>query len=777
MAQKRPPAPNVFVRPAMADNPQVLLAQAMQMLQSGRAPDAAALCRRILQSHPRIAPAHYFLGLIAAGAGRYEEAVDALRASLATDPAQPAALNNLGVALRRLKRFAEAADAFAGAVALRPDYAEAHANRGNAWRDLGRPAEALASYDQALALRPDLAEAHNGRGNALVDLQRPADALAAFDRAIALRPDHAESHSNRARALLALGDAAAALAAAERSLAANPANPEALVNRGNALAALRRRADALASFDAALRLDPRHATALANRGGVLLEANRPEDALAAYDQALAIDRAFAEALEGRAIAATRARRLDDAAATYARLAELAPAYPYVAGSVLHARMLCADWTGIDALQDTIRAGLAAGARVAEPFGYQGIARSEADLKACAEVFARHEFPARAPLVTRSVPAADGRITIGYLCGEFREHATTILLCGVFERHRKDRFRLIAFDNGGADDSDYRRRVEAAFDEIVDISRLGDREAAEAIRQRGVDVLVNLNGYYGEHRLGVFAWRPSPVQVNYLGFPGTLGAPYVDYIVADRVVLPEASRAHYTEQVAWLPHAYQANDDQREVDPQPVTRAEFGLPDDAFVFCCFNNAYKITPGTFASWMRILQQVPRGVLWLLRDAPAVEQRLRREADALGVAPARLVFAERLPPARHLARHRVADLFLDTLPYNAHTTASDALWAGLPVLTCMGTTFPGRVAASLLQALGLPELVAGDMARYEALAVELASGPERLAALRERLAQARRSSPLFDTARTTRALEDLYASMVGRNRQGLPPAPLGA
>jgi predicted O-linked N-acetylglucosamine transferase (SPINDLY family) len=721
-----------------------LLGQALRFMQGGLDGQAKAACLQLLQLEPQHPQAHYILGMLAARAGEYGEAARALSLSLRFGPDHPAAYNNLGVTLRRLQRHQEAAESFGKAVALKPDYVEAHFNLGNTLRDMGRGTDALASYQRALALHPQFTQAHDAVARVLLELGQVEPALAAAEASLRIRPDNAEAH----------------------------------LQRGNALARLKRQPEALASFERVLALQPDHADAHTNRAGLLLEANRAEEALAGYQRALALVPTHLDALEGHAMAATRARRFDEALASYRRLYDLAPEHPNAAGSLLHAQMLCCDWSGYYALREVIARGLASGAQVAEPFGYQGVAESEAQLLACARIYAEAEFPPGKPVLTSArAVAADGRITIGYLCGEFRQHATTILMCGVYERHDRERIRLLAFDNGGSDGSALRQRVEAAFDEVVDIRGLGDRAAAELIRRRGVDILVNLNGYYGEGRMGVFALRPAPIQVNYLGFPGTLGAPYIDYLVADEVVIPAASRDCYREQVAWLPGCYQANDDRRPIADRGFTRAEAGLPGHAFVFCCFNNTYKITPGTFDSWMRILQRVDGSVLWLLHDNAPAAANLVREAQARGIAGERLVFAQRLPPAEHLARHRLADLFLDTLPYNAHTTASDALWAGLPVLTQRGTTFPGRVGASLLQAVGLPELIAESTAAYETLAVELARDSARLAALRARLQAEPAGKPLFDSAAFTRRLESLYGAMLERQRAGLPAGHLPA
>jgi predicted O-linked N-acetylglucosamine transferase (SPINDLY family) len=368
---------------------------------------------------------------------------------------------------------------------------------------------------------------------------------------------------------------------------------------------------------------------------------------------------------------------------------------------------------------------------------------------------------------------NAKIRIGYVSGEFRHQATSVLIGELFELHDRGRFELIAFDNGGDDASVLRGRIERAFSEIVSIARLGDREAAMAIRDRKIDLLINLNGYFGRERQRVFSFRPCPIQVSYLGFPGTLGAPYIDYILADPQVIPESHHAFYTEKVVRLPDTYQVNDRKRVIAQRVPTRAELGLPAAGFVFCCFNNNYKITPRTFDIWMRLLSGVPGSVLWLLEGNAAAVRNLRQEAQRRGVNPERLVFAPRMNLPEHLARHRQADLFVDTLPCNAHTTASDALWAGLPLLTCTGGTFAGRVSASLLHAAGLPELVTDSLDAYEARARELATAAGELAAIRARLERNRSTCPLFDTERFRRHIESAYITMWERWQRGMPPA----
>ncbi|MEO5671411.1 MAG: tetratricopeptide repeat protein [Ramlibacter sp.] len=657
---------------------------------------------------------------------------------------------------------------------MAPGHADAHYLLGIMAARAGQFEEASLQIGASLRSNPANPAAHNNLGVALKKQDRVEDAVASFQSAIALKADYAEAHHNLGNALRALGRFDEALVSLDTALALRPDLAEGHHARGSILACQRRFPEAIECFTRAIAAQPSSASAFADRGAALMELGRPEEAIADLDNALALDPHNVEALENRAQAATGAKRHTEAVDFYQRLYDLAPAHPFVKGNLLHARMLCCEWSAIEDFAAAIESDLAAGLPAAEPFGYQGIAQSEAALLACARVYCEQEYPA-VDAALHPPLAKEGRITIGYLCGEFRQHATTILMCGVFEQHDRGKFKVIAFDNGGDDGSDYRKRAVAAFDEVVDISSLSDADAASAIRRMNVDILVNLNGYYGQERTGVFSRRPSPVQVNYLGFPGTLGAPYFDYLVADDVVIPPGSREFYTEKIAYLPHSYQANDAKRPIAGRAFDRSMAGLPPHAFVFCCFNNNYKITPATFDGWMRILRRVDNSCLWLLENNPAAARNLRQAAEARGIDGGRLVFAGHMPPADHLARHALADLFLDTLPYNAHTTASDALWAGLPVLTRTGSTFPGRVATSLLNAIGLPELVAATAQDYEDTAVRLAGDREALAALKAKLAAQRETKPLYDTALFTRNLEAAYAAMRQRHAAGEPAAHL--
>jgi protein O-GlcNAc transferase len=705
--------------------------------------------------------------------GKHEDSVECLNKCIALNSRLPEAYTSLGVVLSELRRFPEALASHDKAIALDPVCVAALVNRGNVLYDLERPEEALASYDRAIAIKPDYAEAFSNRGSTLRDLKRPEEALASCDRAIAIKPDYPEALDNRGSALRDLKRYAEALASYDRALALKPEYYNALINRASVLRELKRPEEALASCDRAIAIRLDDPVVLNQRGSALSDLKRHAEALESYDRALALKPEYHEALHNRGYLLAVEKRHEEAAWSYKRLLELAPDRHFLKGELLHQQMLCCDWSQFQFLAKSIEEDVRAGRKSAEPFGYQAITSSVQNLRLCAEMYTADKFPrAKTPLYAGE-RYDNPRIRIGYLSGEFRQQATSVLMTELFELHDKTRFELFAFDNGWDDSSELRGRIVRAFHEVVDITRLSDVGAAAAVRRRKIDILVNLNGYFGHGRQEVFAQKPSPVQVNYLGFPGTIGADYMDYILADQHVIPPAQQPYYAEKVVYLPDTYQVNDSKRKISERTPARAEVKLPDAGFVFCCFNNNYKITPDVFAIWMRLLNKVEGSVLWLLEDNAAASRNLRHEAQLRGVPPERIVFAKRARLDEHLSRHGLADLFLDTLPYNAHTTASDALWAGLPLLTCLGTTFPGRVAASLLNAVGLPELITGTLQEYEGRAAQLAAKPAMLADIRAKLARNRMSHPLFNTERYRRHLESAYQTMWNRHQRGEPPA----
>ena len=620
------------------------------------------------------------------------------------------------------------------------------------------------------------ADLHAEHGRALAAQQHHAEAAASFALSLQLRPDVPEVHIDLAQSLRSLGRATEATHHFEEAtrLAPNVGRYGllSLLHRGTVLEEQGHTQEALALFGQAAQDFPDSADAWAVLGVVQSHLGDPQTAQHSLARALQLAPERIEVMERFARVLIDQKQYHDAAVVYERMLRQEPTRPLLASWLLHCKYLMGDWLHIDRLQAHVLALLHAGRPAAEPFGLQGWCADPALLRKAAVTQAALTHPPRPQYLPPAAPGRGPKIRLAYLAGEFREQATSMLLTEVLERHDRSRFEVFAFDTGWDDGGPLRQRINAAC-EVVTIRGQSDLQAARAVRERGIDILVNLNGYFGLARSGVFSMRPAPVQVNYLGFPGTIGASYIDYLIADATVIPQAQRQHYVEQVVTLPHSYQPNDSTRTVAATPATRAQAGLPEDSFVFCCLNNAYKIVPEVFSVWMRLLQRVNGSVLLLYGDKPELQANLRHEAAQRGVAPERILFAPHLRNDQHLRRLQLCDLFLDTWPYNAHTTGSDALWAGLPVLTCSGASFPSRVGASLLQAVGLPELITEDLVAYEAQALRLATEPGLLPGLRARLAAQRQTAPLYDTARYTRDLEAAFTTMVQRARDGQAPA----
>ncbi|MEP7274848.1 MAG: tetratricopeptide repeat protein [Betaproteobacteria bacterium] len=610
--------------------------------------------------------------------------------------------------------------------------------RALALQRAGRSAEAEALYRAVLQREPERFDALHMLGLLRHQAGELDEAIALLRRAIGINALHAPAHSNLTLALTAKRAFAQALASIERALALEPRFVEALNNRGTLLQAQARHTEALASFDAALAQAPDHPELLSNRGNALLEL----------------------------------RRHDEAARCFARLVAIAPDHPWARGYLYQTKMLCCDWSSIEALAEDIRAAVHAGRRAIAPFVHLAASDSPADQLRAARIQAAEH--ARVPLVMGTVGLryAHDRIRLAYLSADFREHPVAHLASHLFETHDRSRFEVTALSFGPDTGDPMRRRLERAFDRFVDVRARADAEIAALMRQYEIDIAVDLMGYTSNGRPGILARRGAPVQVAYLGYPGTQGSAAIDYILADANVIPAGEEVHYAERVVRLPGSYFVHDPTRAVG-EPPSRAQAGLPPHAFVFCCFNNNYKIAPPTFDAWMRVLARVDNSVLWLLAPDDVAQRNLRDEAAHRCVDPSRIVFADRTTGEAHLGRHGLADLFLDTHHYNAHTTALDALWAGLPVLTYAGTTMAGRVATALLRAIGLPELIARDRNDYEARAVELARAPATLSEIRARLARHRDSHPLFDAVGSRGAIEAAYQAMHARNEAGEAPA----
>ena len=734
---------------------------------------ALASYNKAIALKPNYAEAYYNRGNALYDLKRHEGSIVSFNEAIALKPNYAEAYYNRGNALYDLKRYQEALASYDKAIALKPDYAGAYNNRGNALSELKRHDDALASHNEAIALKPDFAEPHCNRGNALNALKRHEEALVSYDKAIALKPDYADAYTNRGNALRDLKRHDDALASHNEAIALKPNYAEAYYNRGNALYDLKRHAEALASYDKAIVLKPDFAEAYNHRGDVLSELKRYGEAIASYDKAIGLRPDFAEAYDNRGNALNALKRREEALASYKKAIALKPDCDFLLGGLIHTKMTMCDWSNLETQISQLVHKIDRSENVSTPYSFLVATDSPELQRRVAEIYALANYPLNSALpkiVKRKHP---DKIRIGYFSADFREHNVAFLAAELFEKHNRSQFDVTAFAFGLDTRDTMRQRLEGAFDQFIDVRNQSDRDVALLARKLEIDIAVDLGGFTADNRTNIFAMRAAPVQVNYLGYSGTMGATYMDYLIADTTIIPALHQKYYTEKIAYLPNSYMSNDSKCFISAQLFDRAELGLPQSGFVFCFFSNSYKLNPRMFDCWMAILKKVEGSVLWLSYDNSTAVTNLKKEAGIRDVNPDRLVFANRMSlRADHLARHRLADLFLDTLPLNAHTTASNALWAGLPVLTQIGASYAGRSAASLLNAIGLPELITSTPQEYETAAIDLATDPAKLADIKRKLANNRLTTPLFDTQLFAKHIEAAYTAMYERYQADLPP-----
>jgi predicted O-linked N-acetylglucosamine transferase (SPINDLY family) len=785
---------------------QLMLQQAIQAFQDGNFDRADSTLKRVLQVDKKNLPALHVLGLIKASQANFIEAADLLGRAARIQPNDasiqynlakalsdcgldresmphhkkavqlaannPEAWLNYGKSASSLGRYSDALDCFSKALSLNPSFAEAALNKGATLKELQRYEEAIVFAELALEIKPNLIQAWSNKGTALTQLNRYCEAIECYDKVLSLQPDNAEGWSNKGLALYALERYDEAMRCYDKVLSLQPDNAEGWSNKGLTLHALERYDEAITHFDKALILKSEYSQAWFNKGVTLDELKLNEEALAHYDKALSLKSEYGEAWFNKGVTLYGLQHYDEAIECYEKVISLKSDIDWIYGDLLHTKMRICSWTGLEESLGSISKKIIENKRVMQPFSLLGLNDDAFLHKKTSEIYIESKYPFNDALGAILKRPKNQKIRIGYFSANFHNHAVGNLIAELFELHDKTQFELIGFSFGPIVKDGVRQRLEKPFHEFIEVGNKSDIEVAQLSRSLNIDIAVDLSGFTQNLRTGIFSYRAAPIQVSYLGYTGTIGASYFDYIIADTIVIPVQSQHFYSEKIVYLPNSFQVNDRQRPISDRLFTRQELNLPEDGFVFCCFNSNHKILPATFASWMRILKAVEGSVLWLLQDNSRAVENLRKEADQLGVDAKRLVFAERMTLSEHLARHRQADLFLDTLPFNAHTTTSDALWTGLPVLTVMGESFASRVAASLLIGIGLPELITNTQKEYEALAIELAGSPQKLRDVKLKLASNRLTSPLFDTPIFTKNIESAYSKMVERYQADLPP-----
>jgi protein O-GlcNAc transferase len=680
------------------------------------------------------------------------------------------ALFFLAVILINFKNYKKAKDLLEQVVLIKPNFADAYNNIGICLEKLNDLDGAIKNYNLAINNRPNFAEAHNNIGVVFQKLRNFDQAILQYKKAITYKNLYLDAYVNLANLFKETKQFEEAIKNYDLAINLNPKLAEVYNNKGNALKEIRKFEEAIKNYDLAINLNPKLAEVYNNKGNALKEIRKFEEAIKNYDLAINLNPNFAEAYFNTATALQDIKNFEKAVLYFEKALLLDKEIPFCKGYLLHAKMLCCNWSGLNELYKEIYNDVEKNRYSATPFGYQAICDDESNLQKCAQLYSSKRFPEIKNNLFSKKVSKNKKIKIGYLCGEFREQATSILMTEVWEKHNKEDFEIIAFDSGWDDKSLRRNRIINAFDKFIDISKVSDLDAAKIIYKEQIDILINLNGFFGTGRPVVFSYRPAGIQINYLGFPGTIGSKYIDYILCDQTVVAPESKKFYNEKIIYLPDSYQANDTKRNISDKKFLREELSLPKESFVFCCFNNNYKITPNMFDVWARLLKKIDNSVLWLIDGNSEATENLKKEAKIRNIDVCRLIFAKRMKLEDHLARHKNADLFLDTLPYNAHTTASDSLWAGLPVLTCLGKAFPGRVAASLLRSLDLPELITYSENEYISKAEELALNPEKLTLIKNKLDTNKFSRPLFNTELFCRNLESVFKIIFEKYSLGL-------
>jgi protein O-GlcNAc transferase len=752
--------------------------------QSGDLNRAEAGYRDILAATPNHGDALHLLGLVHLHREDHRSAAALIEQAVAQHPDMPFYYNNLGLARMGLGEADRARACYEHALALHPRYPEAWFNLGRVYHRGGETDRALACMKKVLELDGGSVMAHARMGEIFQASGKAAQAVNSFEQALALDPDHFEARHNLGLALHDLGRLDAALDCLQTLAVRRPANAPVQNSLGAVYFELGCRAAARDCFQKALSINPEFAAAHNNLGNLLQDAGQMAAAAERYGRAIAIDSDFAEAHNNLGMAFQETGQAGAAIVHYRKAIDIRPDYAEACAHLVHQLQRTCDWQDLPAAETRLDAlthrALSGGGRVAEqPFVslVRGVApdRQLALAQAWAERAVRLAPGANGPFSHPTAIQGDRPITVGYLSGNFRNHPMAHLMASLFETHDRSRLRVHCYSFGEDDGSDYRRRIAAGCDRFVDIDPLSHVEAAGQIHTDGVDILVDLMGHTKGNRMSICALRPAPVQTRYLGLAGTTGADFFDYLICDATVVPEALAEHYSERPLYMPHCYQVNDHHQPVADRTWTRACANLPESGPVFCCFNHAYKIDPVMFKAWMTILARVPEGVLWLLSTTRLAEENLRGQAESHGISPNRLIFAEKLPKPDHLARLRLADLALDTRLVSGAATTSDALWAGVPVVTLAGDQFASRMSASILTAVGLSELVAHNIDGFIARVVGLASEPEQRERLREKLERNRSCAPLFDTRRFARNLEDGLQQIWDRYVAGKAPRPV--
>jgi predicted O-linked N-acetylglucosamine transferase (SPINDLY family) len=752
---------------------QVMFQRAIQAYQQGYLSDAEKILNHCVNLNGNNFDVLYLLAIVCAGQDKHKEAIKYFRKAIKLSPNNPEALSNFGTSLTVVGNNQEALSVFQKAIKIDYNNAIFWFNAGNALHEMGQHKDALDYYEKSIALNPNLYQAHFNYGKAFCDLKRYSDALRHFEKSIELSPNIADLWFAKGVVAHALKQYDEAIASYDKALTLNSDYAKAWFNKGNLLHELRSFEESLTHYDKALNLNPNYSEAWCNKAGALFELKRYEEALLHYDKALKLNIDFPEAWANKGQTLHSLKRHREAIEHIDKAISLKSDIDWLDGDLLHIKMSICDWSDLSNSLEKIIKKINAHEKFITPFSLLSIIDNPLQHKKATEIYIKSKIQANLVLESFNNNRNTKKLRIGYFSADFKKHAVSYLIAELIELHDKNIFDIIAFSFGEDDKSPLRLRLVETFTKFIDVRGMSDSQIAELSRRNKIDIAIDLNGLSGGARPGIFSYRAAPIQVNWLGYPGTMATEHIDYIISDKTIIPESFQKFYSEKVVYLPNTYMVDDSMRTASSKKYSREECGLPENAFIFCCFNNHYKFNPQVLDGWTSILRKVESSVMWIAENNDEFKVNISTEFKKRGVNLEKIIFAKRVESmGDHLSRLSLADIFLDTYPYNAHSTALDSLKAGVPVLTLIGQSFASRVSASLLNAIGLSELITNDQEQYENLAVELSTSAEKLSELKKKLSRNRFSEPLFNTPLFTKHIESAYIKMFERYQVDLQP-----
>jgi len=712
--------------------------EAIDLHKKGQLEKAKNICLEILKSEPDNFNTLHLLGIIAFQTKNYQASEEILNKAIKIKPDFADAYTNRGIVLKVLNKLDEAIESWNNAIKINSKNFQAYNHRGVVLIELKRPKEAIESWNNAIKIKPDFAEAYNNLGNVLNDLKRFDESLKKYNEAIKIKPNFFEAYSNR----------------------------------GSVLKALNKLEEALNSCNEAIKINPKYAEAYNNRGIILAELKQVDAALENYKNAIKINPNFSDAYNNQGVLLIELKRLDDAKESFESALKINPDSNFLLGRLIATKNNLCDWNSFIENSEKLKNNIEKNKKSSSPFNLLSIYDLPELQKKFTEIFVKEEYPETNSIDPIIKKKPKKKIRLGYYSADFHNHPVSYLIANLFELHDKSKFELIAFSLGPKKNDQMQDRISKAFDKFINVNSKTEKEISILSRELEIDIAIDLMGFTKNNKFRIFINRCAPLQISYLGYAGTTGTKSIDYIIGDKILIPEKYQKNFSEKIIYLPNSFMVNDPTKKISDKIITREEFDLPKNGFVFCCFNKKYKITPNVFEIWMRLLKKIDGSVLWLFEENSTSIKNLKIEASKRDVDEERLIFANRVPLlADHFARHKLADLFIDTFPYTAHSTCSDALWAGLPVLTRMGQSFASRVSGSLLNAIGLNELITNTEEEYENKAFSLATDPNYINEIKNKLYKNRLTKPLFNVKLFTKHIESAYTAIYDRYNKNLP------